>query len=113
MPFIRSLGKLEAQKSENKILMDSLKNSGGSISVCFLENVIFLTSFIGSESNTRLVTISMDKHPTFIGLINEFCNISTLKQLWISTFRSNGFTMPEIDLRLLYEAEDLSDQTGL
>ena len=79
----------------------------------FYSKMSFFISFIGSESKKRLVMISMDKHPTFIGLINEFCNISTLKQMLISTLRSNHFTMPEIDLRLLYEADDLSDQTGL
>ena len=57
--------------------------------------------------------ISIDKHPTFIGLINECCSISTVKQIFISTFCLNGFTMVGTDLRLLYEAEDLSDQTGL
>lgn len=67
----------------------------------------------GCESNVRLVMISLDKHPTFIGLINESCSISTVKQIFISTFCLNGYTMVGTDLRLLYEAEDLSDQTVL
>ena len=67
----------------------------------------------GSESDLRLTTISIDKYPTFIGLINENCTISTIKQICISTFRLNGFTMLETDLRILYAAEDLSDQTGM
>ena len=69
--------------------------------------------FKGCESNVRLVMISLDKHPTFIGLINESCSISTVKQIFISTFCLNGYTMVGTDLRLLYEAEDLFDQTGL
>ena len=66
---------------------------------------------LGCESDMRLITISIDKYPTFIGLINENCTISTIKQICISTFRLNGFTMLETDLRILYAAEDLSDQT--
>ena len=73
----------------------------------------FMHHFLGSESNMRLLMISIDKHPTFIGHINECCTISTIKQIFISTFCLNGFTMIGNDLRLLYEAEDLSDQTGL
>ena len=57
--------------------------------------------------------ISIDKHPTFIGLINDCCSISTVKQIFISTFCLNGYTMVGTDLRLLYEAEDVSDHTGL
>lgn len=57
--------------------------------------------------------ISLDKHPTFIGLINECCSFSTVKQIFISTFCLNGYTMVGTDLRLLYEAEDVSDHTGL
>ena len=69
--------------------------------------------FKGCESNVRLVMISLDKHPSFIGLINEYCSILTVKQIFNSTFCLNGYTIVGLDLRLLYEAEDLSDQTGL
>ena len=67
----------------------------------------------GAGSDLRLITISIDKYPTFIGLINENCTISTIKQICISTFCLNGFTMLETDLRILYAAENLSGQTGM
>ena len=114
--YPEKIGSSKKRKKKTNGLVRRLKrlNSGRFLNGhVYVHAITIQIQFKGCESNVRLVMISLDKHPTFIGLINESCSISTVKQIFISTFCLNGYTMVGTDLRLLYEAEDLSDQTGL